>query len=1200
MRTHAQTLLAILLAVPLAVAEAQEEKATPVRKDGRLVMWDAAVHGLAPIKNYTAGWIKGSDLTPVARMSATRGGKAVAFSFKGRGGTACSTIYFTRLPSPPEGKEYAGLELIVAYDKQDFGQITASANYWDGTALTKVITLQPGEHTYDFNTGFRRSGGSIDWKDLNYVMIHVKSRNLQYRLRRITMKERDARIRSKPLPVARRPKVHEVLPAAGTISLDGNISERAWAQAQPLSGFHHWRGAALGPDASPLAVRLAYSDTTLYLATQSRFPTAPVAEVKRQDMYVYNDEAQEIFFDAPGSGFIQFVINAAGTVFDAVNGSHMKNVTHKKGLRYANEQWAMELAFPLRELGVDPEAPRHMGFQIVQSYQGRKGSGLRTTVWEQTQRFPIPSTFGVLLFNRQPFGPGTIEVTGIERADNRGQAADIEVDCALSGFAAGAYRLRASLSDHDEAIPEQTLELDPGRPVEQTVVIAGGGAKSGNRTLMLEVVNTRGDRRLSVVRFTNTVSEPDLFGQRVLNPRPKKIEWLDGEFPARRHTDLYIPRRATARTRRTARVFTDRYYMHTGVRLRLRPLSTLMPARGIVMRLGGAATFKGKPERGRREGYGLRVTPQRVVITGFDEPGLHYGGITFFQLMKNDAKIRDEMPVPCVEVLDWPDLHRRIGMTGHGVRFKGMPMLENRGIEYLLDWVDRFVARNKLNFFIADLSRAIVYKRHPDLNHPTNYYTLEDIAKLGEYCRDNFIEYCPAWQVGGHADWWLTNFRDDLRERGYMYQSDVTHPKHNRVVFDCMLDVIEAGKCKWATPKSDEWWGRGKGGEKRAARLRGKTRAQAFLDFHIALHNFLRSKGVRMWMFNDMLTPYSGGKKFDVYKVADRIPKDIAIGHWTNPEDLPYFAEKGFEIWRLPNGFANVSPAHRPYVKGYGTIIYGLGNDKVGGLLAKRSSMLTTYALMRAADYGWNIDNYPGDPPGRNISLRNLFALTPNPYASETVTPVDLGAQLRDSFSAYLKRHAGGAYASADEAVTLPRGRQTIAHVPMQLGAHGAAEGRDCLVLGKGAQPVSLPVRGRYSALVFLHTAFINNPKDRHAAPGTSRKWQYGYPCGEYKVRYADGTEAAIPIRLTMNVRRYNSDSKNRATNENRYVKVLHDANYDPVHLYQYEWVNPHPMKTIEAVSVGHPHGFDVSLIVFAVSGRGVWQTPALVRAPGR
>ncbi len=103
------------------------------------------------------------------------------------------------------------------------------------------------------------------------------------------------------------------------------------------------------------------------------------------------------------------------------------------------------------------------------------------------------------------------------------------------------------------------------------------------------------------------------------------------------------------------------------------------------------------------------------------------------------------------------------------------------------------------------------------------------------------------------------------------------------------------------------------------------------------------------------------------------------------------------------------------------------------------------------------------------------------------------------------------------------------------------------------------------------------------------RYWIYGWPCGDYIVHYEDGETQKLPVRLTMNIRRFDTSAKNRATNNNRYVHTVEDANGKPVHVFQWEWVNPRPRKTIASITVKHDNQLDVSLILFAISCRRVW-----------
>ncbi|MBN1676368.1 MAG: beta-N-acetylhexosaminidase [Kiritimatiellae bacterium] len=812
------------------------------------------------------------------------------------------------------------------------------------------------------------------------------------------------------------------------------------------------------------------------------------------------------------------------------------------------------------------------------------------------------------LLGDKPAGPGEIEVLAVMRADNRDRdrTADFMVDCALRSFPPGAYRAQWQVDGSEVAPQEAALRLGGEQDITKTFKVRSARNANGTYTFRLTLLNARNEAQACAAEFANSLLVPDLFGKRLLSPRPKQIEWGQGEFGARRHSTLFLPQNATARTLKTGEIFSRKYGEHTGIRLATQPFTHTPPPRGIVLRVDGSALFKGKLTRLNRDGYCLQVDPDRVLVTGGDERGLYYGMVTFFQLMKNDFEIREHMPVPCVEILDWPDLPNRVMMAGHGGAWHYSSYKERRDIDYLIDWVDRFVAQNKANIFYVDLATAVISERRPEFGGKSKLYTLDQLRKLGQFCRDNFVDVCPAWQVGGHANWWLLGLHPELREQGYSNQSDVTHPEHNKIVFDVMLDTIEALGCRYATPKGDEWWHTPKKGEKPQDVIRGMGRAERYLDFQVKCRNFLKSKGVRMLLFSDMISPYHNGQRTGAYKLVDRLPKDVVICDWGGGETAAWFRKHGFEVWRTPNGGGGLDEELARAVNGFGNIIYGTGGDGVG-LRDDYNTMQSTYSLCRAADIGWNAYDYPGDEPGREVSIRNLFALRPVGLAGARCTPLDLTGSFTHSFNAYLKQVKPEKYGNGVVPVQLGSRVQEIAHVPMRLGAKGPPDQADrpdstkrpdradagagnCIILREKSEDVAIPVNARYASLVFLHTAFVHNFKDPRGQPGMNRQWPYGWPCGRYVVRYEDGEQATLPVRLTRDIRRFDTSSRNRATNNNRYVFVLQDCGYDPVHVFQWEWVNPHPHKAIRELVVQHEKQLDVSMILFAITGRDVWK----------
>ncbi|NOX56838.1 MAG: hypothetical protein GXP27_20840 [Planctomycetes bacterium] len=194
-----------------------------------------------------------------------------------------------------------------------------------------------------------------------------------------------------------------------------------------------------------------------------------------------------------------------------------------------------------------------------------------------------------------------------------------------------------------------------------------GGRRAADMTYRL--------RRIALREIPAAASEPaegdqvpDLFGELVLLPEPKEVRRERGRFIANRPWPLFVSKTASDRTRRTAELFANRYEQFTGLRLARREFQTELPTTGIVLRLVGAAPGGGSARGGapeavsRAQGYTLLAEPERIVITGADEPGLYYGTVTFFQLMRHAAKrVETDLAIPCVTIRDWPDtLHRLV------------------------------------------------------------------------------------------------------------------------------------------------------------------------------------------------------------------------------------------------------------------------------------------------------------------------------------------------------------------------------------------------------------------------------------------------------------------------------------------------------------------------------------------------------------
>ena len=1187
----------------------------PIEKDGEIVLFDAATHRAADITKAWAKHAEGDDLTARWTSAGQGAGKYLQVNYRGRQGSAGLSFPIGKIPAPPAGMTYRGIRFDVAYAGNDIGTLSFWLRFADKTTLGMGASVERGQETILL----QRSGRN--WGLLQYVAMSMRAQqsvtDFSFRIKRISMvlKEKPPeKLRMLKLGPPR--KTREIFPATGPIRIDGSLAEPAWRSCTGLAGFHYLKANPVHARSAPIKAAITYDKTKIYLALQSEFPTAPISNAGPTDGRVYDDEALELLFSGwnDNDQKVHFAMNQAGVIADSVREYDQallkvvtkkeRSVKHEKASRYENGVWTTEIAFPLSELGLDLNETRHMGFQLAQSYKKRPDKKLRTLAWNETDFFPDPRRFGLLVFNDRSFGPCQIEVHRVQRTATEGSTANFYLDCTIRDLPSGDYRAVCSLGVRGRSKSKETrITVDAQRELRKTFAVPAVWNEQARYTFTLTLVNADGQRYVLPVNFSNLKDMQDLFGTRLLHPRPKQIVWGKGTFAARANSLLSLPSNASARTKKTAGIFKKKFDAHTGVRLQTRAFGPTLPAKGIVLRVARSAMFEKRPAKPRREGYCLTVEPDRVLITGFDEPGLYYGMITLFQLMKNSMKIQEQMPVPCVEILDWPDLKIRSCRLFH-------PTLnpfwkELHGIDYLIEWVDRFMAEQKLNLFFVDLSRATQYKRRPEIGGSNRKarYSLEDLARLAQFCRDNFIELCPSWQIGGHGGWCFRS-HPELREKGWKGMGNLAHPDHNRIVFDCMLDVIEAMNPKYISPKSDEYWHVKKKGEEPEPLLYGKTRAQAFLDFHVALNNWLKPKGIRMVIYHDMLSPYHNGTRYDVYKIIDRFPKDIIIAVWGAkshpPKEFKYFSDRGFTLWTSGTGVVMPSDAEtKRLISGVGQALYGLhhtGKDRQFPLLDKYVPWQSFYAVFRGADYAWNIIRDDAESTqaqirsGRLVTVRNIFAVRPNPRAGERITPIEIGDRMTHSAGAYLKEVKPKDYAETSDPLTLPDGIRDIGFITTKFNGTAA---KNVIVLRQDSDPVAMPVGAKHASLIFLHTAFINNPKARG---GKVNGWPYGYPCGNYVVHYADGQKLTLPVRLARNIKRFDTSALNRATIDNRYILTLKDGNQNDVYVYQWEWVNPRPDVKITKVVAEHDRQLDVSLILFALSGRDVWEQAGINR----
>ncbi len=989
---------------------------------------------------------------------------------------------------------------------------------------------------------------SVTHDDLpNLDQYQIRGGAKQFTVEKLAFKVRVKKAIYRKLELGEMRKTFEVLPEGGA-----------------LTDFI-WRPESAGTE-SDVRLNVRIADGALQFRSEAAMPGTPVANVKQRDGAVFRDDALELFLSPQldNRSYSQITINAANTVYDGEYGydpvaakwRHRREVNYdfRSSARHENGILEIYADLPLAMLKFDPAKCPLLAFQAGFN----RNSPATYYSWKRFgERNLVPRSYGLLYFNAEPFGSGELKFTSAALAESSRR---LLITAEAAKFPDPAYDVEMIVT-----APDFSVERHMVRQISLNgkVRFEFPGVKdfNGVYSVILLVKNRRKSVRPFVVNFTNVKPVSYPYGQKKIYPYPKQLKWKDGYFRAGGCSTLDLPQGTTARTRRTAELLLEKLRGH-GLDYRL----TENAGKGIVLRI--------QPDGLKPEGYRLEISSEMIKLTGADERGLYYATVTLNQLMNMEMNPRNAVPVPCVEIVDAPDLKHRMAPLWFTDQI-GARIREEASMDFFLDYIDRFVAGNKMNILrVRGIETLIQYDDEslPNLekvnyNRKSRFLSWTDLERLAEFCNDRFIDLMISLPAGGH-DYWISR-ETGYREKGWD-TGDVSHPDYQKIYLAVADKMIAHTGCRYFSPESDEWWHKRNPREEQEDTIRGKPRSQVFLDFHLKLHDFLKGRGVRMAMWEDMINPAHNGPRFDTWKVVDSLPRDILILIWADIGNaLKYFSEKGFECWGGTTGWFVFNQQERGCMTGFGASLYGFGRE---WKLREAAPFAFHSVWFLGANYAWNFNNGSLDwnyanlmNSGELAAAEAVFAVSANPFGDEKYKTLNIGKWFNASAPAF-----------AD-------GSTTVCNIPMRLGK---SPGKNCVETGKDFA-TAIPVHKKCSSLVFLHTA-IPGALYKAGKGFNNRMWQRGYPAAEYAVVYGDGAKVVYPVRLSQEI--YFEDWQPQAGSAVfcRGMKIGYDADRRPHFAYQWEWVNPHPEKDVEEIRISIPNQWDFTHRLLALSLRTV------------
>lgn len=178
----------------------------------------------------------------------------------------------------------------------------------------------------------------------------------------------DARASALERPGVRVPRV-----AGAGLRIDGALDEALWAEAVPLGPLTQVLPIEGAPPTVQTEVRLAYDEDFVYVGLRcGDDPREVRARQMDRDAFVRYDDVVELWFDPFASERFAywFQITPGGSIGDALISDDGTSFNKRwDGIWYGRSQvtaegWTAELAFPVKTLAFDPEAP-WWGFNVL-------------------------------------------------------------------------------------------------------------------------------------------------------------------------------------------------------------------------------------------------------------------------------------------------------------------------------------------------------------------------------------------------------------------------------------------------------------------------------------------------------------------------------------------------------------------------------------------------------------------------------------------------------------------------------------------------------------------------------------------------------------------------------------------------------------------------------------------------------------------
>jgi len=955
--------------------------------------------------------------------------------------------------------------------------------------------------------------------------------------------------------------------------LDGILNDPVWKQAAKITDFHT-RGAERAPK-YPTEVYVGYKNSILYIGAhlKGEQPDKIPARHKISGTHIWKDSCLEFYLD-PGKSNkagAQFIINSIGTKDVYTFGKGWEVKWDAVARVDAKDGWFVEIACDLSGFGAQVKPGAVWGFNLKRHVAKPEGGYIEISGWSQTRPQPV-SGYGTIIFG--PASATQVTTSEIEMREVKEGSYVCRIVLSNTGKEKKEVVVRAVITrpGAEELTFTETTDVEAGKEAIVNIPLMFDIKEDGRHLLDITVLDDKG-LPVSYKQYSFLLSKVRKVNYKdiVLWPPPQKWQLKDGYWVVPESVKISVSGKGDA--------FPSEHLIE---RLKARY--------GVNVELAGTATpyivLEYVKDGIKPEGFILDVETGGVKLKALNGRGMYYGVRAFLDILQQCFLITGKAQARAVYCEDWPAVSKRIVYHQFNSRF---PV--SVGVQTYKDFIYDQVAGRRYNLLFLAPLHSLRYETHPEVATGKAVITKDELKEIIEFARRHYLDVAPGGNTPGHADWLLHAY-PQLREDGDIYTLCTRHPDTMPLLYDIYGELIDlfqpteyfflgGDEVRWKTHSVPE--------EKRCKLCAGFEKRDLLLEHWTALANFCKKKGVRPLLWIDQLSErWTGGAPYHTARILPYLPRNIIIVDWGIGRLTPpvsHYTDLGFDVWRITTSFGSAQMR---------TFLSWWKNYEGIGIFLCLPWPWTTFmhAVYKKLARGYNapsIFNLAGcvwKPETAATSwmrstaengLHWMKVMQVTDWGTRKITYQTLSISEICNNSTIDEKAGDGTgwmdFGPESNLRNMPKSRVVVGAVPFD-----RPEGeKDCVIVRGNEESTLLKLNRKVKGLVFLHTAGANRKEINKLYRRFFRKntSHYGMDIGFYNIRYAEGSEVIVPIKIGWNIHLWNCDFPAAVMQGARAYwagftasQKQKDPNTPDVFAWTMEWKNPYPDTAIESITL--------------------------------